>query len=301
MIIGISGKKQHGKDTVAKIIQWLTQDLSDRPDIDKIQLARQFATTNTSIGTRETWKVKQFASKLKQIVSLLIGCTLEQLEDNKFKETPLGEEWRVWYCYNYGFKNSTNPMGRLGRLFITQDEAIKERSDYYIQHFLDIEIGTHILTPRMMLQYIGTEGGRNIIHPNIWVNALMADYKPLYDNYIYQELTTGKIIYSTVPTFTGNPGYKHLTTKQLHPKWIITDVRFPNEVKAIEDRGGIVLRITNPRVISLDTHQSEISLDNHNFLHYIQNEGNIEQLVERVNTFLKLYTYDSKEGGNKST
>ena len=32
------------------------------------------------------------------------------------------------------------------------------------------------LTPRKLLQLLGTDCGRDIIHPNIWVNALFADY-----------------------------------------------------------------------------------------------------------------------------
>ena len=66
MIIGVSGHMNSGKDLVGLIIQHLTDS---------------------------NWKIKKFADKLKDIVCLLIGCTREQLEDRKFKETPLSSEW----------------------------------------------------------------------------------------------------------------------------------------------------------------------------------------------------------------
>ena len=34
-------------------------------------------------------------------------------------------------------------------------------------------------TPRLLLQLLGTDAGRNIVHPNIWVNALMSDYRQI--------------------------------------------------------------------------------------------------------------------------
>lgn len=66
MIIGISGKIGHGKDTVSDMVQLL----SSYP-----------------------WKTKKFAGKLKQMTCLFTGCTLEQLEDQEFKKTLIGPQW----------------------------------------------------------------------------------------------------------------------------------------------------------------------------------------------------------------
>lgn len=51
---------------------------------------------------------------------------------------------------------------------------------------------------------------------------------------------------------------------------IISDVRFPNEVKGIEDNGGKVIRLTRA-VNSQDTHPSETALDNYEFQYVIDN------------------------------
>ena len=85
------------------------------------------------------------ADKLKDIVCLLIGCTREQLEDQDFKNKELGEEW--WKIYE------------------GNQEFAYEKNRDRIERGCDIGIK---LTPRKLLQLIGTECGRNIIHPNIY-------------------------------------------------------------------------------------------------------------------------------------
>lgn len=94
MIIGINGKIGSGKDTVGKIIQFITYN--------KHRELKGFDTMSFSdfcidynLHNRSNWKIKKFADKLKDIVCLLIGCTREQLEDHEFKEKELGEEWAI--------------------------------------------------------------------------------------------------------------------------------------------------------------------------------------------------------------
>ena len=89
MIIGILGRIGSGKDTVGKIIQYLTLD-------DKV-----FSKTNADIladlehngycANKSNWQIKKFEDKRKDIVYLLIGCTREQLEDRSIKSLSLQE------------------------------------------------------------------------------------------------------------------------------------------------------------------------------------------------------------------
>lgn len=98
-----------------------------------------------------SWQVRKFADKLKDIVCLLIGCTRDQLEDRDFKEKELGEDW--WY-----YKGETGLYP-----YNTPYEANKK-------------LPLIKLTPRKLLQLLGTECGRQIIHPNIWCLALFNNY-----------------------------------------------------------------------------------------------------------------------------
>jgi hypothetical protein len=62
------------------------------------------------------------------------------------------------------------------------------------------------VTPRWALQIMGTEAGRNAFHESIWIYATEARMASLKDV-------------------------------------VIPDVRFPNEVKFIRDRGGFIVRV----------------------------------------------------------
>ena len=105
------------------------------------------------------------------------------------------------------------------------------------------------ITYRQMLQWIGTEAMRDNVHENVWVNSLFADY--------------------------------HLASK-----WLVTDMRFPNELKSIQDRGGLTIRVVRDSIISISTHPSETGLDEYKFDHVILNNGSLEDLTYKVKSML---------------
>lgn len=290
MVIGISGKIGSGKDTVGKIIQYLYYLNSDIHD-SKISYEEFTATDrgNNILYQDFVPEIKKYADKLKDIVCILIGCTREQLEDREYKETELGKNW--WY---YRIKDiRTNKL--LERRYTTYDLC---RKDIVFPDTFIVE--TIKPTPRLLFQLLGTECGRDIIHPNIWVNALFATYRTLDDTL---RVSRGNIIdYSDCP----------------FPNWIITDVRFVNELTAIEKRKGISIRLNRyklkPCPIFYDTkqrvkdaqkrynrgeivkmvrvlpikeeHESETQLDTATFDYVIDNNGTIEELIEQVKLIL---------------
>ena len=230
MLIGISGKIGSGKDTVGKYLQYLYSKEYPHHTFEEFQKYPRWVDNND-------WQIKKYADKLKEIVCLLIGCTREQLEDITFKNKELGQEW--WYYID--------PVDMLTmRSYLEWKDAFEDR--FLVK-----------LTPRLLLQYLGTECGREIIHPNIWINALFVDYKP--STKIYEQ-------------------YKQIEQNYL-PNWIITDVRFPNEADAIKERGGKLIRLTRTTNVSeeIAKHPSETALDNYDkFDFIIDNKGSEEEL-----------------------
>lgn len=76
--------------------------------------------------------------------------------------------------------------------------------------------------------------------------------------------------------------FKYLEYKGLDKNYIITDVRYKNEAKAIKERGGILIRV-NRNTDSNDTHQSEVDLDDYDkFDFIIDNNGSVEELIKKV-------------------
>ena len=74
MVIGISGKKQSGKDTVAKIIQgfdiWKRNFALQTEYPLSNSFVRAYVLNRVNIYV-SSWEVKKFANKLKEIVSIL--------------------------------------------------------------------------------------------------------------------------------------------------------------------------------------------------------------------------------------
>lgn len=82
MIIGISGKKQCGKDTVCKIIKAL--DIWNRyGDGDMLTFVKMLLKTPSPLGS--IWYKHAYADKLKQILSIILNVNVVAFEDNIFK------------------------------------------------------------------------------------------------------------------------------------------------------------------------------------------------------------------------
>lgn len=260
MIIGISGKIGSGKDTVGRIIQYLT---STR------HYEKTFAEWETISKDKErwyagysNWRIKKFAGKLKQIVSILTGIPVEDLEKQEVKDRVLGSEWNYFLDHkNKKHFNSPYPINDGSK---TADKNI---------------LYSYKMTVRQMLQWVGTDAMRNVVHPNIWVNALISDYKEELD------LEDSSLKF---------------------PNWIITDVRFPNELNAVKNNNGITIRVNRRCEVCKLTmyekrghncneitcpngrsqHESETALDNAIYDFVINNDGSIEELINKVREIL---------------
>lgn len=180
------------------------------------------------------WEIKKFAGKLKGIASMLTGIPVHKFEDQEFKKTTLGPEW----------------------------------------DFSDADAPDNIMTVRMFLQKLGTDGLRNGLHQNTWVNALFADYNTHKDH-------EGMCLYCGTDCYNGE-GCDEYNSYPDESNWIITDCRFPNEAEAVRDRGGVIIRINRPGVTAVNAHPSETALDDYDFDDVIVNDGSIQDLYEKV-------------------
>jgi hypothetical protein len=108
-------------------------------------------------------------------------------------------------------------------------------------------------SPRQMLQSLGTEWGRDSVHPEIWVRIAMERAIP--------HLAVGRGV-------------------------VITDVRFDNEAAAIINAGGEVWRVTRPgwRCLADSTasHQSEAGVSDQLIARTIENSGSLDDLRSQL-------------------
>jgi len=139
-----------------------------------------------------------------------------------------------------------------------------------IPPFADMQFNV-MMSVREFLQKLGTEAMRDGLHTNVWVNALFADYKAKW-------IPTGNAVEED-----------EVSLEKKYPNWIITDMRFPNEMEAVEKRHGITIRVTRPAEKGKNTarlHPSETALDNTTFDYEIINDGTMEELVKKVRKIL---------------
>ncbi|MCK9429289.1 MAG: hypothetical protein M0R17_04745 [Candidatus Omnitrophica bacterium] len=262
-LISISGRAGSGKDTVGKIIQyftWLSKRDIQKKDLNEFQSCEYWLEKNTVQGWGDIsgigwgcseYQIKKFAYAVKQICSILTGIPVKDFEKEEVKSSYLGVEWQI--------KDKNKVSVDTGK------------------------IGGYCYTVRELLQKVSTDAMRDVIHPDVWVNALMKDYKLADD---------------LLESLEGIP-YNYDHEKSLLPNWIITDVRFPNEAKAIKDRQGIVIRINrNPKnkwidkaewdfhTKGIEPHVSETALDDYTFDYVIENDSDIPSLIEKVREML---------------
>ena len=298
MIYGFSGKKQSGKNLVAKIWQILAsydKVYDDETYIREVKFDLSFFSEEKYSFSFSSWTQVAFADKLKDVFCILIGCDKEQLEKGKINDLKLPKEWTV-YKLTFRFEDDTEYFTTL---YNSREEAKlsisnKKNIDYY-------SIEEYLPTYREALQFIGTDLFRKQFNPLVWVNSLFSTYNKLHE---YR-----------VDYFN----------------WLITDVRFPDELKAITSKGGKVIRVERfcydsaedflclhpdetlrkigiqdfniDKLITLeelkkiakehgyiplkDQHYSETALDNcEEFDYTIDNVGTLDELIIRVKNIM---------------
>lgn len=169
-----------------------------------------------------------FATPLKDACSVMFGWPRELLEG----DTEVSRSWRE-----------------------QQDSFWSEKFGYDF-------------SPRLALQLMGTEAGRDVFHKDIWVISLL--------------------------------------NRSKNKDVVVTDVRFKNEIEYIQNNGGIVVRIKrgeDPEWVDSLTkintqdkrieymekfsiHQSEWDWVGCDFNYEIANNGTIEDLGNRVDSVL---------------
>jgi hypothetical protein len=133
------------------------------------------------------------------------------------------------------------------------------------------------VTPRLMLQMMGTEAGRDVFHKDLWVYVVEQRLKD-------------------------------------HANVVITDVRFPNEIEAIRAKGGFVVRVTRGpepewydaavnangygpgsiEVFPYPIHYSEWAWIGTPFDYVLDNNGSIDMLKSQIVHMIKVFTGPQK-------
>lgn len=251
MIIGISGRKQSGKNTAANILHGMIlkklEAISDwnigsngelmintDGEWGEFDISRKDKNF-TEYAEYNMWpyvKLYSFADSLKWMCTELFDIPHECVWGTNEQKNQVQEHLR-W----------ENMPG------VTTDEKFKRFLDDSKIDLREKGILFHKpgpMTAREFMQFLGTNIMRKMYEP-IWVNACIKKIQREQSNLA-----------------------------------IIADVRFPNEADAVKKAGGTLLRLTR-NVYPNDTHQSEIALDDYSFSTIIDNNNEtIDYLMTKI-------------------
>ncbi|GIV03835.1 MAG: hypothetical protein KatS3mg015_2665 [Fimbriimonadales bacterium] len=109
------------------------------------------------------------------------------------------------------------------------------------------------VSPRRMMQTLGTEWGRNLINPDLWI--VLA----------------------------------HQRLLQNGPGMVISDVRFENEAAWIRKHGGRIIHVIRPDAKAIEAHASEDGIEVQDTDAQLFNNGTLEELQLSVRELLRVY------------
>lgn len=118
---------------------------------------------------------------------------------------------------------------------------------------IDLATFCPTVTPRKLMQTLGTEWGRGAVYNDFWIDIVRKSVREHLDK-----------------------GYNV----------VIDDMRFPNELSFISELGGMCVCIERPTTNVRTTHASEGLLNGAHFDVLLRNNGTVEQLLRYVDVFI---------------
>ncbi len=136
-------------------------------------------------------------------------------------------------------------LKRMIRVLLTEGMGI---SSTHARRYTDGDLKETVIpffgvSCRHMMQTLGTDWGRALIKPTIWIDVAKAR--------IQEQIDLGCSV-------------------------VVDDMRFPNEYDAIVALGGTVIRVVRPGLVDATGHVSEGALDRHQFDLEMANNGSLE-------------------------
>jgi hypothetical protein len=148
-------------------------------------------------------------------------------------------------CLNYGFKRISFALPMRDAIYTLNPlvEGTNRIVDLVDEYGWDVAKANPEV--RRLLQVFGTEVGRSLFGETFWIDQ----------------------------AFKRAEEYERV---------VFSDVRFPNEATAIQQRGGDVWRINRHNHAPVNGHKSEHAMDNFMFKHVLYNDGTIDDLADEV-------------------
>lgn len=142
-----------------------------------------------------------------------------------------------------------SPLKRMLGIFLSSAGYGHEQIEHMLFERKENKIPEFGVTPRQMMQTLGTEWGRMCVGPDVWVNVWKSSVQKWLDGGL---------------------------------NVVVDDMRFPNEWEAVKSLNGECWQITRPQTARNTEHLSEGALDNHEFEQLLSNDADLPDLYHQV-------------------
>lgn len=107
------------------------------------------------------------------------------------------------------------------------------------------------VSPRQLMQWLGTEYGRQLIGESVWVDVVLKQWATIQ-------------------------------AQSRHPRLVVSDVRFDNEAQALRDAGGTIMHIFRDDADAVQSHASEAGVKIVGGDVLVDNNGTLDDLKAEV-------------------
>ena len=255
-LVGISGAAGVGKDTAS-------HRLVEKHGFVQIALAdplKRFAHQIFDFSEKQLWGPSSYRDKVDS-------------RYQRYSEESIDDSWSA----------ASSRLKQHGRNFI-REVINSSNEDEVAGHYASLSrwfrwLGASQpkLTPRAVLQSLGTEWGRYEVSESLWV-AYTIDIagkllgEDIGTHYVYDKVT----------------GLSETDEGVSHAGVVVSDIRFPNELQMIQDAGGFLIRIVRddaPGSVGLAGHASELEqslFTKTQFNYTIDNNNTLSSLHEAI-------------------
>lgn len=130
-----------------------------------------------------------------------------------------------------------------------------DMSEPFWQEHKEATILDYNASPRRLMQTLGTEWGRQLIHPDLWV--ILANRK----------------------------------LRECARDMVIADIRFENEATWVRSQSGIVIHVLRKSAVPVEQHVSEAGINFEVGDYWIDNDGTLGELKTEVIQLLHKVSY----------
>lgn len=156
--------------------------------------------------------------------------------------------------YNYKTVSFARPLKLMVRLLLSNLGYTPDLINRFMNESKEEPIPNIGVSARHLLRTLGTEWGRDCVHPEVWNRCWRVSVNRHFRN-----------------------GHNV----------VVDDLRFPNEAELVRQVGGQIWRLQRPDAPENDsTHRSDRGLDDLTFDHLIENDGTLLDLYSKVDAIL---------------